>query len=126
MLTALTLIAAAAQSSPGDNLIPAYYLTGIVSAVVVSLGGVWGVRRWFTGQRQKWTAEGERQRKHTEAMEANTKAAEANTKAIGALGRQLDRFQGETNTALHEHAGQLRDHDRRLHHVEQSLGKASE
>lgn len=121
MLTRIAL--AVAEQSPGESLVPAYYLTGIIAAIVVGAGGLVAVWKWYDRQRRKWTTEGKQQQRHTEAMEANTKAAQENTEAIGVLATKLDGFAAETRTQLRDHDARLRDHGQRLDRLDGGPGR---
>lgn len=115
-----------AVGTPSDHLESAYYLAGIAAGIAGSLAAPLGIRRWYLAKRRKWTEDGQQTQRHTEALEANTVAARENTEAIGALAGKFDGFATETRLTFADHAGQLRDHGRRLDHVEQRLERTPE
>jgi hypothetical protein len=94
----LALVAATGGGGGSTDLVPLYYITGTIGALV----GVWyGLAKWYSGAKTRWLEEGQSKRKQTEALDANTRAAKENSEALKALAAKLEHFESEV---LHEQA----------------------
>jgi len=91
------LNAAVTAAADGGDLVPIYYLAGIIAAI---LSGLWALRAYMASQRARWVAEGRKEANLADKLESNTQAAQGNTKAIENLTRELRDFVTNANDRL--------------------------
>lgn len=109
-------------ASSGSGLIPLYYVTAIVVAV---LSIIWGSYKWYTQRKKEWTDGGKHAaeqaaalQSNTEAAKANTETAKRNTMAIEQLTGELRNFVDESRRRFDHQDSVLADHAHRITRLE--------
>jgi hypothetical protein len=109
----------AAAAEPGENLLPLYYIVGIIGGLLTL---VFGSYRLYGKLRDRWINEGQEKTRVSQTNKENTEALAANTVAVKQLADHFAKFSEDTRASLNGHKNLLDNHEGRISHLETYRG----